>query len=453
MAAKISIIGAGSGVFSLAMIKDICLTPGLSGSIITFMDIDEARLRSVYAMCSRYAQELNADLNLEWTTDRQVALQGSDFVINTAAAESHDHWREGWQIAMNHGYRFGGSFHIIHDEAFWINFYQLRLMDDILRDMQTVCPSAWYVGVANPVMAATTYFSRKYPQAKIVGLCHGYRGVYKIADLLGMSHDDITFEIPGVNHFVWLTHFRYRGKDAFPLLDHWIAEHAEDYWRDIPLSDKMGPKPIDLYRRFGVFPIGDTANPGGGAWGYWYHTDDEVQKRWQEDPVDWFDRYFQKASDTVDTIRIASDPSSDLFSIVPPKPSGETIIPLIDSIVNDTPRVLIVNIQNTGSFVPGIPNDFAVEIPALVSARGIQGIQTNPLPKTLIAHAIHDRVTPVETELEAYDTGNYESLLQLILLDPWTTSESQARAMLDSILNLSYHTEMKDHYRKRNPTR
>lgn len=450
MAAKISIIGAGSGVFSLAMVKDICLTPGLNGSTVAFMDIDETRLRSVFDMCSRYAQALNANLTLEWTTDRQVALRGSDFVINTAAAESHDHWREGWQIAMDHGYRFGGSFHVIHDEAFWINFYQLRLMDDILGDMQTLCPSAWYVGVANPVMAATTHFSRKYPQAKIVGLCHGYRGVYKIADLLGLEHDQITFEIPGVNHFVWLTHFGYRGQDAFPLLDQWIADHAQDYWKDIPLSDKMGPKPIDLYRRFGVFPIGDTANPGGGAWGYWYHTSDDVQKRWHEDPVNWFDRYFQKALDTVETIRIASDPSSDLFSIIPPQHSGETIIPLIDSIVNDIPRVLIVNIQNTGSFVPGIPTDFAVEIPALVSARGIQGIQTNPLPKTLVAHAIHDRVAPVETELEAYQNGDYESLLQLILMDPWTTSESQARAMLDSILNLSYHTEMKDHYRKRN---
>ena len=449
VATKIAIIGAGSGMFSLSMIKDICLTPGLNGSTVTFMDIDERKLHIVYDMCTRYARELKANLTLEQTTDRETALKGSDFVINTAAAESHEHWREGWQIAMNLGYRFGGSFHIVHDEAFWINFYQLRLMEAILQDMERICPTAWYVGVANPVMAATTYLPRKYPNVKVVGLCHGYRGVYGIADLLGMKHDEITFEIPGVNHFVWMTHFRYRGKDAFPLLDEWIKKHAEDYWKNIPLSDHMGPKPIDLYRRFGVFPIGDTANPGGGAWGYWYHTDDEVQKRWQEDPVDWFDRYFEEAVDTVETIRRASDPSSDLFSIVPPEPSGETIIPLIDSIANDIPRVLIVNTPNRGSYVPGIPQDFAVEIPALVSARGIEGIQTNPLPKTILAHALHDRVAPVETELEAYENGDYESLLQLILMDPWTRSEAQARALIDNVLNLPYHTEMKDHYRRR----
>lgn len=449
VATKIAIIGAGSGMFSLSMIKDICLTPGLSGSTVTFMDIDERKLHIVYDMCTRYARELKANLTLERTTDRETALKGCDFVINTAASESHEHWREGWQIAMEHGYRFGGSFHIVHDEAFWINFYQLRLMESILQDMERICPDAWYVGVANPVMAATTYLPRKYPKAKVVGLCHGYRGVYGIADLLGMKHDEITFEIPGVNHFVWMTHFRYRGQDAFPLLDEWIKKHAEDYWKTISLSDHMGPKPIDLYRRFGVFPIGDTANPGGGAWGYWYHSDDEVQKRWQEDPIDWFDRYFEEAVDTVETIRRASEPSSDLFSIVPPEPSGETIIPLIDSIANDIPRVLIVNTLNRGSYVPGLPQDFAVEIPALVSARGIEGIQTNPLPKTILAHALHDRVAPVETEIEAYENGDYESLLQLILMDPWTRSEAQARSLIDDILNLPYHTEMKEHYRRR----
>lgn len=32
---KISIIGAGSAVFSISLIKDLCLTPNLSGSTVT----------------------------------------------------------------------------------------------------------------------------------------------------------------------------------------------------------------------------------------------------------------------------------------------------------------------------------------------------------------------------------------------------------------------------------
>ena len=37
---KITIIGAGSAVFSLALVKDVCLTQSLAGSTVCFMDIN-----------------------------------------------------------------------------------------------------------------------------------------------------------------------------------------------------------------------------------------------------------------------------------------------------------------------------------------------------------------------------------------------------------------------------
>ena len=45
---KISVIGAGSAQFSLGLVKDICLTPGLAGSLISFMDIDADRLDMIH---------------------------------------------------------------------------------------------------------------------------------------------------------------------------------------------------------------------------------------------------------------------------------------------------------------------------------------------------------------------------------------------------------------------
>ena len=58
MGIKISVIGAGSAVFSLNLIKDICLTPRLQDSTISLMDIDEERLNGVYNLCKRYAKEV-----------------------------------------------------------------------------------------------------------------------------------------------------------------------------------------------------------------------------------------------------------------------------------------------------------------------------------------------------------------------------------------------------------
>ena len=206
MSRKIGIIGAGSAVFSLNLIKDICLTPNLQDCLVSLMDIDPGRLETAYLLCKRYAEEVGIGVDLAMTTDRREALRDADFVINTALAADHGRLREGWAVARRHGYDFGGL-HIVHDEAFWVNFYQLRLMEEIARDMLEICPRAWLVMVANPVQAGVTYLKRKYPELNIVGMCHGYGGVYSLAQRIGLDPEKISYEIPGVNHFVWLTKF------------------------------------------------------------------------------------------------------------------------------------------------------------------------------------------------------------------------------------------------------
>ncbi|MEM4030380.1 MAG: alpha-glucosidase/alpha-galactosidase, partial [Thermofilaceae archaeon] len=181
---KICVIGAGSAVFSLNLIRDLVLTPSLYGSTVSLVDINEERLNAVYALMRRLCEETGARYKLEKTTVRREALRGADFVINTALAAGHQRLREGWAVAERLGYRFGGSLHVMHDEAFWINFYQFRLFEEIIEDVLDLCPDAWYIQLANPVLAGVTLLGRKYPEAKIVGLCHGYKAVYYLASVL-----------------------------------------------------------------------------------------------------------------------------------------------------------------------------------------------------------------------------------------------------------------------------
>src|SRR5690349_14938387 len=109
MAHKISIIGAGSAVFSLSMVRDICLTPSLHGSTISFMDVDQRRLDAIHALCRRYAEEVGIALELHKTTERRESLRGADVVINAALTAGHHQLRAGWEVARRHGYRWGGS--------------------------------------------------------------------------------------------------------------------------------------------------------------------------------------------------------------------------------------------------------------------------------------------------------------------------------------------------------
>ncbi|WP_240420687.1 hypothetical protein [Paenibacillus periandrae] len=446
---KISIIGAGSAVFSLNLIRDICLTSSLEGSTISFMDIDEDRLHNAYSLCRRYAKEAGIHLNLEQTVDRRESIRDADFVLNAALVGGHDRFTQGWEIAKKHNYRFGGSLHVMHDEGFWINYGQLSLMESILKDILEISPNAWYMLVANPVMAGVTYLSRKYPHAKLAGFCHGSNGIYNVAAVLGLEPEHITYEVPGINHFIWLTEFRYKGKDAFPILDKWIEEQSEEYFKTCKNCDSMGPKAIDLYKKFGAYPIGDTGNPGGGAWPFWHHADGATQEKYKDDPDAWFAAYLRNGAEKVRRIQeVAEDESRLVLESFPPKHSREPMIPFIEAIACDIPRVIILNVLNEGNFVPGIPLDFQVEIPCYVNAAGVAGIRTKGLPKPIIEYALRDRVASVETELAAYETGSYDDLVKLVLMDPWTRTESQARSLIDEILLLPGLEAMKSHYQQ-----
>lgn len=451
MQAKLTIIGAGSGSFSLAMIRDLCLTPNLAGITVSLMDINPERLDAAYAVCKRFAGEVGFAIHLEKTLDRRRALEGADFVINTALVQGHHRLEEGWAIARKYGYNWGSSFHVLYDEPFWVNFYQYRLFESIVEDMLELCPQAYHLLVANPVLAGVTYLGRRYPDSRTVGLCHGFSGVYHVAEVLGLDPDAVTFEIPGVNHFVWMTKFFHKGEDAFPILDRWIEEE----FPRLRAAGKLGvdhvlsPKVVDLYRRFGALPIGDTSHWSGAAWPWWYHSDAETERAWNEDPARGWRRYIDGSHrNAAEFARVAADSSLRVTDVFPLKKSGEWMIPIVESIACDIPRVAFgVNLLNAGGLVPGIPHDFEVEVPALVSRRGIQGIQTDGLPRALLAHALRDRVALVELELEAYRQGSRELLVQLILMDHWSRSEAQARAFVDEIMALPHYADMARHYR------
>jgi alpha-galactosidase len=446
MAKKISVIGAGSAVFSLNIIRDLCLTPKLQGFTVSLMDIDLTRLNGIYRLCQRYSAEIGLHINLEKTTLLEATLDGADHVINTALIGGWSRIEPGWEIGLKYGYRFGGSLHFMHDEAFWINYGQLRFFDSLAHDILRICPKAWYYQIANPVFAGTTYLGRKYPELKCIGLCHGFSGVFNLIAALGLEPELVTYEIPGVNHFVWLNKFLYKGADAYPLIDRWLAEH------DITMPGtpwQLKPKRVDLYRRLGIYPIGDTGSEGGGDWPWWHHIDDQTEDRFDEHPKSWFHNYIYDGYINAAKIQeIAADETVNISKYYPPVKSGEVVIPMIESLEFDLPRVMIANIMNQrGGLVPGVPENFAVEVPALVCGHGVMGIQTNPLPSSVLSYLLRDFAAAVDIELAAFEQRSKNLLLELVMQDPWTRSRQQAEGALDEILALPFHAEMREYYR------
>jgi alpha-galactosidase len=80
---KITLIGAGSAVFTRNLCSDVLLAPVLRNSTISLMDIDAERLRTARDLVQDIVDRRGLDATVEATTDRREAVRGADYVVTT----------------------------------------------------------------------------------------------------------------------------------------------------------------------------------------------------------------------------------------------------------------------------------------------------------------------------------------------------------------------------------
>ncbi len=417
-APTIAVIGAASAQFTLDVIRDLCITESLRGSTVWLVGhVNREAVARVREVGSRYSEEMKAGLEFKVTFERREALAGADFVINTAEARPRT------------------------DERYDVDIFQLRQLAffrDVIGDMEALCPEAWLLVAANPVFAGCTLVTRESP-IKTVGLCHGFReGVRHIAEVMGFDLEDVNAQAAGVNHNVWLTHFFHKGRDAYPLLDEWIETKSREYWRSPQFNGgriewpNMGPKPIDMYRFFGLMPIGDTER-FSGAW--WYDVDEATQKAFMAVSAEWWKVYNGNRQAKTRAIEEAErNPALPVSTFIPARKStGHDYIAVIDAIANDCPGEFQVNIPNRGA-IEGVDYDVVVELPAVVSARGIQGVRVGRLPE-LITLYVQDHVQRMERAVRAFQAGDRNALVYAYLQDRRISSMDEAREMVSILLD------------------
>lgn len=445
-ALRIAVIGAGSAQFSVGLVRDLCLTGSLAGSTIVLMDTDPDRLAIIHALATRYAAELGANLRFEAATDRAAALAGADVVVNTALAGGHQ--REEDERALLDGLGYYRGLHPA--EGF---YHQFDLMLAIARDIERICPNAWLIQSSNPVFDGCTLMTRE-TGVKVVGLCHGpFGGIREIANVLGLDQDKVSFAAPGVNHCVWMTEFRYEGRDAFPLIERWIDEEAEAYWQREPVRyshTQLSPAAIHMYRFYGALPLGDTSR---AIWpeAWWYHQGLAGKQRWWGEPggfdseIGW-GRYLEDVQATVRRIAaVAADPGARVTDVFPPRLSGEQIVPIIDALFNDRRGTFIVNVPNRGA-MSGIADDVVVEVPALVDGGGIHPTIVGPLPEKVMLGAVAPQVLAMERRLAGFRSGDPSFIMQVLLSEQRTRSWQHAEEVVDALMRMPGNEPMARHY-------
>lgn len=445
---KITIVGAGSAVFWMSMLRDLTVMKSAPGSTISLVDIHQGRLDAVYDLAIRYAKEVGIDIHYEKTDDRRSALKDADFVMNTALYGGHDYAEKMKQIGEAHGYFEG----IDHRHVRFIGgFNQFRLALDIASDMEEICPDAWLMQIANPVFDITTLIHRQR-NVKVSGFCDGYVGIYRFMMALGLSPGEVDFQVAGVNHCIYLTKFleKETGENLYPVIDRWIENEADEFWKNNPLGlwqETLSPASVDVYKRFGLYPIGDSGREF--IWKYYY--DLESLKRWFG-PIGGTDSSIgnplrlARFQENVDRLfRLTKDPNASVLAELPAEKGLDEFSDFIDAMALGEEKRLVLNIPNAGA-IPQIADDVAVELPMRISDREMHPEHVEPFPAKLFNFMIAPRIVRMEWGLEAFLSADREMLVEILLRDPRTHSEKQARDALDEILAQKENTGMAEYY-------
>jgi alpha-galactosidase len=421
--------------FAREMIIDLCVTPGLSGSEVVLVDPDQDRLETVLTFAKAYAAELGVSLRFAAEVERSRALPDAQFVMCAALAGGRAAMEQDRHLLESHNYYRGIGLNT--------PYRQLALQLAIARDMATLCPQALHLMVANPVPESCRLITAE-TGVRTVGICHGFLAAERFAALLGLDPGLLECTAVGINHLIWAIRFSYDGHDIYPLLDAWGREVAPTAYRSLTprlRNDdyQLSQVAFDLYRLYGLLPIGDTCRAiDPTTW--WYHTDALTKQHWYGPTGGWDGE--EGHANNLAWLRAQSEELRTHVSlpglvttVYPPRASRWQVVPIIDSMLNDRPSLQQVSIPNTGRIIADLPKeDCIVEAPALVDADGFHAVDQYHLPASILLGVLLPRVLLCERIVAAQRTADIRWLLQTFLSDHKTTSPDQAVAALSALV-------------------
>jgi alpha-galactosidase len=429
---KIVIIGAGSTDFGPGIIADVLINPALRGSTLSLVDINAENLGTMSRLAARMNETWASGVTIESTTDRTQALPGAEFVIVAVEVDRINRWRMDWEIPLKHGVRQplgenGGPGGFAHAAR------NVPIVLGICADMRRLCPDAWLFNFTNPV-PRITLTAHRYGGVKAAGFCHGIGIAYSnLARLLGMRSEELDIKAAGLNHFTWVLDLRRQatGEDLYPTLRALVPNWPEG---DMPLTR-------DLLAITGLFPVcGDTHLAEYLPW-----VTDPALKPWEKyhiGPTPWehWEQWRQQRRQQLARMLAGEEPIDEFRH-----GSGERAIPTAAAIAhNGNSFEQALNVPNVGA-ISNLPEGAVVEVPALVSGRGIEALALGDLPEP-VAELCRRQAVVAGLAVQAAVTGDRAVALQALLLDPMVSDLAQAQAILDEYLTA--HAALLPQFRK-----
>ena len=336
------------------------------GSEVVLVDLDLDRLEVVRRLTERMAAVRGIDLRVEATTDRSAALDGADVVLTSFRPGGFEARALDETIPPRHG--------VIGQETqgpggFFMALRSIAVMRDLVEEMERRCPEAWLINYTNPVNIVSEAITH-HSSVRCVSLCEGpltFPG--GIARQAGLDPARLNATLVGLNHTGWTVRHEYDGGDVMPLVE--AAAGA--------LARNGGPATRDEL----MLHLAATMGALPSAYLYYYYFADHALAAAREAPgtraqeiMARVDDYWVHYREQADAAEPRLDPDRSRGGIL----ELELAVDVIDALINDRGTTWPVNVPNRRGVLPGFPEDLVVEVPARVSASGIEPIEVPALP-------------------------------------------------------------------------
>lgn len=402
---KLAIVGGGSTytpelIDGFARLRDV-----LPVEELWLVDPDPSRLELVGGIAARMFARAGHPGKIRTTSDVIEGVSDADAVLIQL--------RIGGQDARRGDETWPHEVHCIGQETTGPGGFAkaLRTVPVVLDVAEKVRrhakKDAWIVDFTNPVGIVTRALLQEGHRA--VGLCNVAIGFQRrFAAMLGVTPDEVSLGHAGLNHLTWIRSVTAGGVDRLPGMFDQMAEDSEQ---------------LEVARLIGAVP---------SYYLRYYYAHDEVLEEQLHSPS----RADEVQAVERELLALYADPSVDTKPEALERRGGafysEAAIELLSGLVGGIDQTRVVNLRN-GSTLPFLPEDHVIEVPARVTAAGVEALDVpafdDDIRGLISAVAGYERLA-----LDAAVHGGRERVLRAMQAHPLVLQYERAEKLTDLLL-------------------
>ena len=422
---KLTIIGAGSTVFTKNIVVDLLTIEQFKSIEIALMDIDQNRLIKTKEVLEIIAKKMGAIPKISMHTNRRESLLDADFVQTTIQVGGY---KPSTVIDFEIPKKFGLKQTIADTLGIGGIMRSLRTIPvllNIAEDIEQVCPNALWMQYVNPMCTNMIAINKVFPNIRNIGLCHSVQGTAEmLAEDLQENINNISYQCAGINHMAFFQKFEKisTGEDLYPKLKRLANQILSDKKissrtkkQEFPGSNLHEKVRYEILKRFGFFVTESSEHFAEYVPWFIKPNKEELIEKYKI-PVDEYIFRCEYYSELWNEL----DKDISIITNEEIKRSHEYASYIIDAIVNNNKFIVYGNVMNNG-LIENLPSNCCVEVPCIVNDKGFYPQKIGRLPEQLSA-LMRTNINVQILTAEAALTKKREHIYHAAMLDPLTSS-------------------------------